>query len=76
LVGLQKDFEWFLFFTIQDVAKFKEFIRTSLVQRITTAATAFERELQINAHKAARYKHKLNFIGRNIGFSMAGLRKL
>jgi Dyp-type peroxidase family len=72
LVGLQKDFEWFLFFTIQDEAKFKEFIRTSLVQRITTAARAFERELQIKAHKAAGYTHKLTFIG----FSISGLQKL
>lgn len=76
LVGLQKDFEWFLFFKINDAAKFKEFLRTTLVPRITTAATAFERELQINAHKGARYKHKLNFIGRNIGFSFDGLTTL
>ena len=30
LIGLQKDFEWFVFFQITDLDKFKEFARNNL----------------------------------------------
>jgi Dyp-type peroxidase family len=76
VVGLQKDFEWFVFFTIDDAAKFKEFARRRLLPWISSAAQVLRREHELQAHKAAGHKDKLPLCGLNIGFTSAGLKKL
>ena len=76
VVGLQKDFEWFVFFEISDVAKFKDFAGKALLPRISTAAKVLEWEFAIAAHKNAHQAHKLDLIGVNVGFSKPGLEKL
>ena len=45
LVGLQKDFERFVGFSILDAGEFKKFLM-ALVPLLTTAEKALERELQ------------------------------
>jgi deferrochelatase/peroxidase EfeB len=76
LVGLQKDFEWFLFFEIVDVPRFKSFVTRSLLPRISSAQKVIEWESAVKDHKAAGRKQKLNLVGVNAGFSITGLDKL
>jgi Dyp-type peroxidase family len=76
LVGLQKDFEWFLFFEVVDVAKFKAFVTRSLLPRISSAEKVLEWERAVKDHKAAGHKQKLSLVGVNAGFSTTGLEKL
>jgi len=76
VVGLQKDFEWFVFFTIDDAARFKEFARRTLLSRISSAAQVLKREHERQAHKASGRNGKLPLFGLNIGFTRAGLEKL
>jgi Dyp-type peroxidase family len=76
LVGLQKDFEWFLFFSVADVAAFKKVLGQVLLPRISTAAKVLEREDAVRDHKARGHKDKLELIGINVAFSMDGLTKL
>src|SRR5438132_70871 len=68
LIGLQKDFEWFLFFRITDVAGFKKFVSTALVPRISTARKVLEREHVVSAHKAAGHRNKLDRGHEHFGF--------
>ncbi|HWK44744.1 MAG TPA: Dyp-type peroxidase [Stellaceae bacterium] len=75
LVGLQKDFQWFIGFTIADVAKFKIFLK-NLTPHLTTARTVLEREFLIQAQHTAKKHDRLNFIGTNIGFTITGLQAL
>jgi Dyp-type peroxidase family len=76
VVGLQKDFEWFVFFTIDDAARFKEFARRTLLSRISSAAQVLKQEHELQAHKASGRNGKLPLFGLNIGFTRAGLEKL
>jgi deferrochelatase/peroxidase EfeB len=76
VVGLQKDFQWFVFFTIGDTARFKEFARRTLLSRISSAAQVLKREHELQAHKESGHKGKLPLFGLNIGFTRAGLVKL
>lgn len=78
LVGLQKDFQWFIGFAIADVPAFKAFLKT-LAPRITTLRTVLEREFTIALQKRACHKgHKevFTFVGTNIAFTAAGLTEL
>ena len=75
LVGLQKDWQTFISFSIGDKSDFRTFVR-HLAPDVTTGRTAFERELQIGAQKASGQKTKLSFIGIGIGFTFAGLEEL
>jgi Dyp-type peroxidase family len=77
LIGLQKDFEWFIGFEITHVAGFKAFLK-ALTPRITTLRTVLEREFTIALQKCKK-EHKrevFTFVGTNIGFTAAGLREL
>jgi Dyp-type peroxidase family len=76
LVGLQKDFQWFLFFEVVDVSKFKSFVTHSLLPRISSAKKVLEWESAVEDHKAAGRKDKLSLVGVNAGFSITGLEKL
>jgi Dyp-type peroxidase family len=76
VVGLQKDFEWFVFFTIDNAARFKEFARRTLLSRISSAAQVLKRQHELQAHKASGRNGKLPLFGLNIGFTIEGLKKL
>jgi hypothetical protein len=75
LVGLQKDFERFVGFSILDVGEFKKFLM-ALVPLITTAEKALEREFTIALQKSSGVKEIFNFTGINIGFTFDGLNVL
>jgi Dyp-type peroxidase family len=75
LVGLQKDFEWFVGFSIGDVPKFRLFLK-QLAPRVTTTRKVLEREFTIAQQKKLGIKQIFNFAGLNIGFTAAGLSKL
>jgi Dyp-type peroxidase family len=73
LVGLPKDFEWFIFFTIQNPEKFKKFARDNLVTRITSTAEALTWESALQTVKGGT---KLPLIGLNVALTKSGLKKL
>ena len=76
LIGLQKDAEAFIFFTIDDVAAFKKALRNAILPLVTSAKDVRRRERQIADAKAAGLKTRFLFLGLNIGFTSAGLTKL
>ena len=75
LVGLQKYFEAFVGFHIAEVPTFKAALK-KLAPEITTARTAYERELTLRLKKEAKSEVRFNFIGVNIGFTFSGLTVL
>ena len=75
LVGLQKDFERFVGFSIENVGDFKTFL-ISLAPLLTTAEKALEREFTIALQKSAGIKEIFNFRGINIAFTFDGLNAL
>ena len=79
LVGLPKDFEWFLFFTIEKAEAFKKFARVRLTTRITSTAQvlAWQGASQaLQTLKGSMPRPKLPLIGLNMAFTIAGLAKL
>jgi len=76
LIGLQKDAEAFVFFTINNVAAFKTALRTAILPLITSASDVRRREKQIEDAKAAGLKTRFLFLGLNIAFTEAGLTRL
>ena len=76
LIGLQKDFESFVFFTIKDVSAFKEAVRVSILPLLTSAADVRKREMQIEEARAAGLNTRFQFLGLNIGFTHRGLSAL
>ena len=78
LVGLQKDFEWFIGFNIEPtkLVEFKAFLRDRLTPVVTTTRQALQHEHQINAVKHLRPKVTLNIVSINVGFSFKGLNAL
>lgn len=75
LVGLQKDAEMFLFFTIKDATAFKARLPT-LVALITSTKSVMDREQEIKAEKASGSGKRLDLRGLNLGFTAPGLDKL
>src|SRR5215216_5566731 len=75
LVGLQKDYERFVGFSILDVVGFKKFLM-ALVPLLTTAEKALEREFTIALQKSSGIKEIFNFTGINIAFTFDGLAAL
>jgi len=76
VVGLQKEFEWFIFFNIIDPDKFKVFAQKRLVPKISSAADVLQWEFALQAGTKAGQAHKLPFVGVNLGFTKPGLDKL
>jgi len=76
LLGLQKFFQTFLFFTIEDVPSFKEHLRTNVVGQVTTTAEVRHREFQIRDFRAQGGNERLPMIGLNVGFTQQGIDKL
>jgi Dyp-type peroxidase family len=75
LVGLQKDFERFIGFSICDVPAFKGFLKL-LAPRITTLRLVLEREFTIALQKQTGGQETFTFIGTNIAFTAEGLTRL
>lgn len=75
LIGLQKNVERFLFFTIVDVAKFKD-VLPLVATRITTTADVEAREFQLRDLKENGGDQILSLVGVNVGFTSEGMAKL
>src|SRR5580700_3845585 len=75
LIGLQKNYESFICFTIADVTSFRRFLAV-LASRITTLRTTLEREFILDMRHTAQSAEIFTFVGTNIGFTAAGLRTL
>lgn len=73
LIGLQKDAELFIGFVILDVPRFKRFLGGL---RITTCLDVKRAELAIKSFKLNGGRDHLDIRGRNVGFTIDGLRKL
>ena len=75
LVGLQKNFENFIFFKIVDVPAFKAAMRRHVIGQITTTLQAHERELA--NHRRKRLGDKIeHWLGLNVSFTKDGLTTL
>jgi Dyp-type peroxidase family len=76
LIGLQKLFERFVFFQINDVQAFKAALGKKLAHRITTTRMVHAREFQLRDHKNRGNKDPLPNVGLNLGFTNGGIQKL
>jgi Dyp-type peroxidase family len=76
LIGLQKNFERFIFFKIAKVAEFKSALRRRIAHRMTTSLTVKAREFQLRDHKMSGEKDPLPLVGLNLGFTNNGIKKL
>jgi Dyp-type peroxidase family len=76
VVGLQKDYEFFLFFKIVDRVSFKTMMRGHVVRRITSARLAYRRELMFRTRKGSAQKSTEPNRGLNIGFTQDGLTQM
>jgi Dyp-type peroxidase family protein len=72
LVGLQKNFENFIFFKIVNVPAFKAAMRQRVIGQITTTQQARERDRQNQQHPG----HGEQWLGLNVSFTKDGLTKL
>src|SRR5215469_6297294 len=76
LIGLQKDFERFVFFEILDATAFKANLREKLTLRIIDTTTVQSRESQLRERKRQGNNSALPNVGVNVGFTNTGLQKL
>ncbi len=76
LIGLQKKWEKFVFFSINDVVAFKQILRSTIAPRITTTELVHQRELLIQTRKIQYQGGLLPLVGVNIGFTHAGIQIL
>ena len=73
LIGLQKKAECFIFFGIEDVARFKDLFARMLLAHVTTSAVAQHNEAMLALNKKAN-GNLLRIVGLNVGFTSDGLR--
>jgi Dyp-type peroxidase family len=77
LIGLQKDYERFLFFVIADGPSFKSALNNAVsLNLVTSAQHVRQREEQLAHLKAAGGKIRLSLPGMNIGLSTQGVGKV
>jgi len=86
LLGLQKFFERFLFFQINDVKAFKAALASEIAPRVTTTTMVCARELELQLRSFNRHAHRdrhdspseavLPNVGLNVGFTQSGIQKL
>jgi Dyp-type peroxidase family len=76
LIGLQKKWERFVFFSISDVAAFKRVLRSAIASRITTTALVHQREVLLQTRKMQAQSGLLPLAGVNIGLTHAGIQTL
>jgi len=75
LIGLQKNFERFVFFKITNVGEFKALL-PRIVPFVTTTAEVESREFQLRDLKTSGSAQTLSLPGFNIAFTSGGLAKL
>jgi Dyp-type peroxidase family len=76
LLGLQKKFEVFVFFEIQDVKAFRDILRTKIAAQVTTTKQVRDTELELAELKRKGDNRILPLLGLNIAFTGAGFAKL
>ena len=76
LIGLQKNYERFVFFNIARVADFKSLLRKKITNRITTTSTVHAREHQLRDYKTSGGKDPLPLVGLNLALTNTGIAKL
>jgi deferrochelatase/peroxidase EfeB len=76
LIGLQKNFQRFVFFAINDVPAFKATLGTSLAKRITTSKRVLEREHELQNLKKHGSNEVLPLVGVNVAFTSSGIALL
>jgi Dyp-type peroxidase family len=76
LIGLQKNFERFIFFEIKDVQGFKRELRNSIASRITTTGKVLAQELELKRRKEQGDNSLIHLVGLNVGFTHNGMQKL
>ncbi|MGA2409971.1 MAG: hypothetical protein ABSG46_06215, partial [Candidatus Binataceae bacterium] len=76
LTGLQKNWEYFIFFTIKDRAAFKKVMKNDVIGLITSAQTAHDRDI-INQHRRRLGESQIEpWLGLNVSFTSDGLTQL
>jgi Dyp-type peroxidase family len=76
VVGLQKNYECFVFFKIADPLVFKRLVKLHIVGRITNARLAHRRELILRSRNGLHRKSGDAMRGLNIGFTKDGLSEI
>src|SRR6266852_8358140 len=76
LIGLQKNFQNFIFFRILDVPAFKAAMRGKVISQITTTLQAHERDLINQQRKKLGEKVIEPWLGLNVSFTKVGLTAL
>jgi hypothetical protein len=76
VVGLQKNYEIFVFFKIVDPLLFKRLVRLHIVGRVTSARLAHRRELILQSRNGLHRKSGDAMRGLNIGFTKDGLSEI
>jgi Dyp-type peroxidase family len=76
VVGLQKYYEFFLFFKIVDPLLFKRAVRLHVISRITSSRTAHRSELILQSRRRLGRKSIDPLRGLNIGFTKHGLAEI
>lgn len=84
LIGLQKNAQRFVFFTIDDPTVFKRALRDIILPKVTSCADAHRREDELRDLKAARVglpaeggrRPLIEMCGLNVAFTIHGLQKL
>jgi Dyp-type peroxidase family len=76
VLGLQKNYQRFIFFKIDDVGAFKANVRNGLLERITTSETVLERTAELAELKREHRHEILPLVGLNIAFAKSGIDKL
>jgi Dyp-type peroxidase family len=76
LIGLQKKWERFVFFSINDAAAFKRVLRSAIAPRVTTTELVHQREILLQTRKLLGRTDPLPLVGVNIGFTQAGIQTL
>lgn len=76
LLGLQKNFERFVFFEIKAIPDFKKALRESVSNRITSTLEVHGRELQLQSMKRRGDRTILPNVGVNLAFTQQGIAKL
>ena len=75
-IGLQKDFEDFIFFKVLDKGSFKLALRRDVIGRITSTRRAQQRELAIAQRQRLGQAGRDPIPGLNLGFTRDGLTQL
>jgi Dyp-type peroxidase family len=76
LIGLQKNYERFVFFQIANVNAFKTTLRIKFASHVTSSAEVLHREHRLERHKAEGGREVLPLVGVNVAFTDKGIKAL